>query len=186
MATYTVTNELQSMEFHDSVLDNIYMEDKELHMVFSDAILMGRSTVNIKDHIPCSVNTGEDRYACPVLAVSFRNFQIRSVLRGGCRTTDAAGNTIEEYPPRNLSPEEYGPFLQMLLAEKGNQVCGLYYDVETKIYTLCFFMKADPNYYEMEFTADTAVAAFEEFGKEAWYLDSKWRTCREDPKTQNS
>ena len=34
-------------------------------------------------------------------------------------------------------------------------------------------MNTDANYYEIEFTGDSIIAEFEEFGKDAWYLDSK-------------
>lgn len=175
MVGYTLVNELQSIEFHDSALNCAYIEGDELHMVFSDAIIIGHSHLNIEGRIPCSVNNGEDRYACPELAVTIKGFTIHSILRGGCWTRDAAGNTIEEYPPRILSPGEYDGFLQMVLAEKYNNVYGLSYDSEAGIYTLSFFMNADANYYELEFTVETAIAEFEKFGKEAWYLDRKWR-----------
>ena len=63
----------------------------------------------------------------------------------------------------------------MVLTEQGNQVYGLNYNAESMIYTLCFFMNEDANYYEMEFSTKTTIAEFEEFGEEAWYLDSKWK-----------
>lgn len=179
MANYTVINELHSFEFHDSFLDNAYIEDDDLHIVFSDAIIIGHSRLDIQGRIPCSVNHGEDRYACPQLSVTLKGFSIHSVLRYGCRIQDAEGNTIEEYPPHILSPDEYSEFLLKILAAQGNHVYGLTYDTETKIFSLCFCLNADDNYYEMEFTAETAIAQFEAFGKEAWYLDSKWRKYRE-------
>lgn len=172
MAHYTVTNELQSIEFHDSSLDDAYIEDNELHMVFSSAIVIGHSCPELPDRIPCSVNDGEDRYACPHLNVIFRSFGIRSVIRGGCWTQDAEGNSIKKYPPRNLLAEEYDAFLQMVFAEKHNHVYGLSYDAQTSIYTLSFFMNADTNYYKMGLSSETAIAEFEKFGKEAWYLES--------------
>ena len=175
MATYTVINELHAIEFHDSFLEKIEINDNELHMVFSDAIIIGHSRLDIEGRIPCSANCGEDRYACPELDVIIKDFTLLSVLRGGCWTQDAAGNTIEKYPPRNLSPEEYDEFLTMVLTEQGNQVYGLNYNAESMIYTLCFFMNEDANYYEMEFSTKTTIAEFEEFGEEAWYLDSKWK-----------
>lgn len=175
MAAYTVIDELRSIEFHDSCLENAYLADGELHFIFSAAIIIGHSRMDIQGRIPCSLNNGEDRYACPQLSVTIKDFRIRSVLRGGCWSRDAAGNTIEEYPPRNLSPEEYSGFLKMVHAEKCNHVYGLHYDSETGAYTLSFFMNADANYYELEFTAGSSIAEFEAFGEEAWYLDSKWR-----------
>ena len=72
-------------------------------------------------------------------------------------------------------PEEYVEFLQMVFAEKYNHVYGIDFDAETKRYTLSFFMNADANYYEIEFTGNSITAEFDEFGKDAWYLDSKWR-----------
>ena len=59
----------------------------------------------------------------------------------------------------------------MIFAEKYNHVYGITYDAETHRYTLSFFMNADANYYELDFTSDTIIAEFEEFGKEAWYLN---------------
>ena len=175
MAKYTVINELQSFEFHDSFLNHISMDDHDLHMVFTDAIIIGRSRLDIEGHIPCSVNSGEDRYALPDLSIILKGFTIHSVLRGGCWTRDADGNTIEKYPPRNLLPEEYDAFMKMVFAEERNHVYGIIFDAETQRYTLCFFMNVDCNYYEIEFTADTTIAEFDTFGKDAWYLDSKWR-----------
>lgn len=171
MATYSISNELQSIEFHDSFLNHISIEANDLHMVFKDAIIMGHSRLDIAGRIPCSVNPGEDRYACPELKVIVQNFTLHSVLRGGCWATDANGNTIEKYPPRTLLPEEHETFLQMVFSEKWNHVYGITYDAETRRYTLSFFMNADANYYELDFTSDTIIAEFEEFGKEAWYLN---------------
>ena len=171
MAAYTVINELQSIEFHDSFLNHINVEANDLHMVFGSAIIMGHSRLDIAGRIPCSVNPGADRYARPELKVTVQNFTLHSVLRGGCWTTDAQGNTIEKYPPYNLLPEEHAEFLQMVFAEKHNHVYGITYDAETGRYTLSFFMNADANYYEIEFSCSTVIAEFEEFGKEAWYLN---------------
>lgn len=179
MAAHTVINELQAIEFHDSFLSRVYIGEDALHMTFSDAIIIGHSRLDIQGRIPCSVNHGEDRYACPELNVTIKGFTIHSILRGGCWTQDAEGNSIEKYPPHNLLQEEYGAFLQMIFAEKYNQVCGLTYDPEMHRYTLSFFMNADANYYELEFTAETTIAEFEAFGKEAWYLASKWRNRRQ-------
>jgi hypothetical protein len=173
MATYTVINELQAIEFHDSSLNNAYIDAGDLHLVFSSAIIIGHSLLDINGRIPCSVNDGEDRYACPELKVIVHNFILHSVLRGGCWTKDAEGNTIAKYPPRNLLPEEYAEFLQMVFAEKNNHVYGITFDAETQRYTLGFFMNTDANYYEIEFTGDSIIAEFDEFGKDAWYLDSK-------------
>lgn len=181
MARYTLINELRSIEFHDSFLDNAYLAENELHLVFSSAIILGHSFPELTDRIPCSVNAGEDRYACPQLTVTFKNFRFCSVLRGGSWMQDDKGNTIAEYPPRNLSTEEYAAFLEMIPAKKNNHVHGLSFDTETNTYTLCFFMNEDANYYEMEFSSETAIAEFEEFGKDAWYLDSKWRNRRKHP-----
>ena len=180
MATYTVIDELQSIEFHDSSLDNAYINVSDLHLVFSGAIIIGHSRLDIEGRIPCSVNHGEDRYACPELKVTVRDFVLHSVLRGGCWTRDAEGNTIEKYPPRILLPEEYGEFLQMVFAEKNNHVYGLAFDAETQRYTLSFFMNADANYYEIEYTGNSIIAEFDEFGKDAWYLDSKWKNRNEE------
>ena len=179
MATYTVINELQSIEFHDSSLDNAYVDAGDLHLVFTGAIIIGHSRLDIEGRIPCTINPGEDRYALPELKVILKGYAIYSVLRGGCWTRDAEGNTIEKYPPHILLPEEYVEFLQMVFAEKYSHVYGIDFDAETQRYTLSFFMNADANYYEMEFSAETAIAEFEEFGKEAWYLDSKWRGHRD-------
>lgn len=175
MATYIVINELQSIEFHDSFLSNTYIDAGNLHLVFSSAIIIGHSRLDIEGRIPCSVNHGEDRYACPELKVTVHDFVLHSVLRGGCWTRDAEGNTIEKYPPRILLPEEYVEFLQMVFAEKNNHVYGIDFDAETERYTLSFFMNADANYYEIEFTGNSIIAEFDEFGKDAWYLDSKWK-----------
>ncbi len=179
MAKYTVINELQSIEFHDSSLDNAYIDAGDLHLVFSSAIIIGHSRLDIEGRIPCSVNHDEDRYACPELNITLKGYTIHSVLRGGCWTQDAEGNSIEKYPPRNLLPKEYDAFLQMVFSEKCNHVYGITFDTETQRYTLSFFMNADANYYEVEFTVDTAIAEFEEFGEDAWYLDSKWRNRNE-------
>lgn len=175
MSAYTFINELQSIEFHDSFLKHISMEAPDLHMVFEDAIIIGHSRLDIAGRVPCSINSGEDRYACPELKVTVHDFVLHSVLRGGCWTRDAEGNTIEKYPPCNLLPEEYVEFLQMVFAEKYNHVYGIDFDTETQRYTLSFFMNADANYYEIEFTGDSIIAEFDEFGKNAWYLDSKWK-----------
>ena len=175
MAAYSVIDELQSIEFHDSTLNLICAKGDSLHMVFTDAIIIGQSRLDIPGRVPCTVNSGEDRYALPELKVTLKGFSIHSVLRGGCWTRDADGNSIEKYPPRNLLPEEYEAFMQMVFAEEYNLVYGIYFDPEQNRYTLCFFMNIDANYYELEFTADTVIAEFESFGKEAWYLDSKWR-----------
>ena len=180
MATYTVIDELQSIEFHDSSLDNAYFDAGNLHLVFSSAIIIGHSRLDIEGRIPCSVNHGEDRYACPELKVTVHNFVLHSVLRGGCWARDAEGNTIEKYPPRILLPEEYVEFLQMVFAEKYNHVYGIDFDAETQRYTLSFFMNADANYYEIEFTGNSITAEFDEFGKDAWYLDSKWKRRNEE------
>ncbi len=180
MATYTVINELQSIEFHDSSLDNAYIDANNLHLVFSDAIIIGHSRLDIEGRIPCSANHGEDRYACPKLKVTVHGFVLHSVLRGGCWTRDAEGNTIKKYPPRILQPEEHEEFLQMVFAEKYNHVYGLDFDAETQRYTLCFFMNADTDYYEIEFTGSSIIAEFDAFGKDAWYLDSKWKDRSED------
>lgn len=180
MATYRVINELQSIEFHDSFLDKAYLDAGSLHMVFSDAIIIGHSRLDIAGRIPCSVNHGEDRYACPKLYVTVMGYTIHSILRGGCWAQDAEGNTIEKYPPHNLLPEEFDSFMQAVFSEKHNQVYGMTFDTETQRYTLCLFLNADANYYEMEFSAETTIAEFEEFGKDAWYLDSKWRNRSEN------
>lgn len=180
MVTYTVINELQSIEFHDSFLNYISMEARNLHMVFSDAIIIGHSRLDIAGRIPCSINSGEDRYACPELKVTVHDFVVHSVLRGGCWSRDAEGNTIEKYPPRNLLPEEYAKFLQMVFAEKYNHVYGMDFDAETQRYTLSFFMNADANYYEIEFTGNSIIAELDEFGKDAWYLDSKSKNRNEE------
>lgn len=178
MARYCVINELQSIDFHDSFLDSICIENEELHMVFSDAIIIGHSCPEIESHIPCSVNSGEDRYACPDLKVTVPDFTIHSILRGGCWTQDAEGNSVEKYPPRNLHPDEYAGFLQMIFAGKNNHVYGITFDAETQRYALSFFMNSDANYYEIEFAGDAIVAEFDEFGKEAWYLD-RYRKIRQ-------
>lgn len=173
MATYTVINELQSIEFHDSFLNHISIEANDLHMVFEDAIIMGHSRLDMKGRIPCSVNHGEDRYARPALTVTVHDFVLHSVLRGGHWTRDAEGNTIEKYPPRFLLPGEYAEFLQMAFAEKYSHVNGMAFDTETQRYNLGFVINADANYYEIEFSGNSIIAEFDEFGKDAWYLDSK-------------
>lgn len=175
MATYSIINELQSIEFHDSSLNLLRMDNNSLHMVFTDAIIIGQSRLDIPGRVPCTVNAGEDRYALPELKITLKGFTIHSVLRGGCWTRDADGNTIEKYPPRNLLSEEYESFMQMVFAEENNLVYGITFDSESNRYSLCFFMNMDANYYEIEFTADTAITEFDAFGKEAWYLDRKWR-----------
>ncbi|MBE6959623.1 MAG: hypothetical protein E7448_02735 [Ruminococcaceae bacterium] len=171
MANYCVVNELRSINFHDSLLNRICIESDNLQMFFVDAIIIGHSCPEIESHIPCSVNSGEDRYACPELKVTVHNFTMHSVLRGGCWTQDAEGNMVEKYPPRNLLPEEYAEFMQMAAAEKNNLVYGITFDTETHRYALSFFMNADANYYEIEFTGNAIVAEFDEFGNEAWYLE---------------
>lgn len=180
MAAYTVINELQSIEFNDSLLESVCMEGTRLRMVFSDAIIIGHSCLDIEGRVPCSVNSGADRYACPVLTLTLEGVQIRFILRGGCWSKDAQGNTIEDYPPRKLTPEEYGGFAQMVPAGGSNLVYGLSYDAEIGAYTISFFMDADPQYYEIEFTAETAIAEFEEFGRDAWYLARRWEKPTEN------
>lgn len=179
MVTYSVINELQSIEFHDSYLDEAYPDAVGLHMVFSDAIIIGHSRLDIAGRIPCSVNHGEDRYACPELHITAIGYTIHSILRGGCWARDTEGNTTEKYPPRHLLPDEYDAFLQMVFPEKYNHVYGITFDAETQRFTLSFFMNADANYYEVEFSAETTISEFEKFGKDAWYLDSKWRNRHE-------
>lgn len=180
MAAYTVINELQSMDFHDSFLESLRMEGTQLRMVFTNAIIIGHSRPDMKGRVPCSVNSGADRYAFPLLVVKLEGFQIRSVLQGGYQVIDDQGNILNAHLPHKLSPEEYGKLPEMVIAEEGSPVMGLFQDTETGIYTLALMMNADADYYEIEFTAETAIAEFEEFGREAWYLDDEWETQTED------
>lgn len=175
MARYTVINELQSIEFHDSVLQAVSIHDGNLYMVFSDAIIIGQSFPEKKDRNRCSVNDGEDRYACPHLAVAFQSFQTRSIIKCGFLTQDHKGNIIDQCPSLTLSADEYDVFWGLVLAEKDIQVNGLSYDKATGTSTLCIFLNHGTDCYEVTLSAETSIVEFEEFGKEAWYLDSKWR-----------
>ena len=161
--SYTMINELMAIEFHDSSLESMRIEGDELRMVFSGAIIVGRSRPGIEGRIRSSVNSGEDRYAIPELRVALRGYAIRSLAR----------EDRDAHAMRELLAGEYGSFFSMI--EGFNHVYSLSYDPADDTYCLGFILNAEDCYYEMQFSAETAIAEFEEFGKDAWYLEDKWR-----------
>lgn len=174
MAHYCVIDELRAMEFHDSILNAVSINGSELRMVFSDAIITGRSFPE-KDRIRCSVNDGEDRYACPHLTVTFHEFETQAIIKLGFMSQDAQGNIIAQRPTVTLAADEHDAFWKYICSVKVIQVNGLSFDEENGTWTLCILPDYGIDCYEVTFCSIKNIAEFDEFGKEAWYLDSKWR-----------
>lgn len=174
MAHYCVIDELRAMEFHDSILNAVSINGGEVRMVFSDAIIIGQSFPE-KDRIRCSVNDGEDRYACPHLTVTFHGFETQSIIKLGFMSLDAQGNIIAQRPTVTLAADEHDAFWKYICSVKVIQVDGLSYDEENRTWTLCILPDYGMDCYEVTFRSNNSIAEFDEFGKEAWYLDSKWR-----------
>lgn len=166
---FTLKDDLKSIDFHDSHLTALRLEGDTLRAAFCNAVVIGRSCPELPAHIPCPLNDGEDRYAAPVLGVTFQGVTDLRILRGGCWQCLPDGGRVEIYPPRNLEPGEFPGFFRSVGAESGDLVYGL--TAEGDRYTLSFWLDAGNDYYELSFTAAHTAAQWESFGGEAWYLE---------------
>lgn len=175
MARYCVINELRAMEFHDSILNTVSINGNEVRMVFSDAIITGQSFPEKKDRLRCSVNDGEDRYACPHLTVTFHSFKTQAIIKLGYTAQNDQGDIIAQCPTVTLAADEHDAFWKYICSAKVIQVNCLAYDEVTGTWTLCILPDYGMDCYEVTFCSKKNIAEFDEFGKEAWYLDSKWR-----------
>lgn len=184
MSKYALLNDINSIEFHDSNLEDVHWTEDTLTFLFSSVIIVGHSCPGLSNHPPCSLNTGEDRYAMPCLTLTLRDYQIHSILRGVCWSQDAEGNSIEKYPPRLLKPTEYADLLNLIhnSHQRLNHVYGIHFEEEKQCYNLAFFLNQDVNYYEIDFSARQICAQWEEYGDIAWYV----KNYRRHKKAQNS
>ena len=132
MARYTVTNELTSLEFETSWLENVTMTDTELTLTFREAIVVGNSQSDFHQCKPCSCNNGPDRYALPQLVLTFKNYKILSILieEKHIHNSDCSDYTI--IPARVFSPEEGRRFMEQLMAHPSSWVYYLGYYQDTQ------------------------------------------------------
>lgn len=181
MEKYTLHNDLRSVDFHDSCLTGAERSGDRLRLTFTQAVVIGHSCPELKSHIPCPLNRGEDRYAAPRLMLELREYRIRSILCGGCWSRDDGGGYVEKYPPRLLEPAEYDGLWENISAsamDGGNFVCGLQWDGENKRGNLSFVLNRGADYYEAEFTAGEITARWERYGDIAWYVEEYRRRLR--------
>lgn len=72
MSQYSTEDEIASFEFHDSIIKSIVFSSSDMAWQIQDAVVIGKSCPDIPNRISNTLNTGDDRYAEPVLVLIFR------------------------------------------------------------------------------------------------------------------
>jgi hypothetical protein len=171
MSRYTTKDEIASFEFHDSIIKSISFNGSDMKWEIKSAIVIGNSCPEIPNRKINSLNLGEDRYAEPIFGLTFNNYKIVSLERGGCYTLENNIQT-EIYPPKYLDREEFISVLQDVANDNGNTVYSMNInDNDGKSISFEFFGGTDPQYYTIELLTDRTVEEWDMFGKEAWYLE---------------
>lgn len=170
MAKYTVTNELKSLEFETSCLENIAMTGTELTLTFREAIVVGNSQSGFHQCKPCSCNNGPDCYALPKLTVTFRNYNILSILIEEKNIRNSDNSDASVIPARVFSPEERHAFMAQLMTHPSSWVYYLGYYQDTPMIYMAFTPEFSAETHEIWFTAEENIAQWEAFGDIAFYL----------------
>ncbi len=169
MAHYKVIDELESFDFHDAYFRSVVFDGNTMIWKIKDAIVIGRSRLEIPDLKPCSCNTGEDRYAEPILQLTFKNYAIKSIRRGGGYSVKDGIRT--EIPVEYLDNKSFQSCLLEVVDSKKNTINYMGIDKDDGCIGLALLGGREYDFYIMQFTAAHVVAEWEAFGKEAWYLE---------------
>ncbi|MBQ8935025.1 MAG: hypothetical protein IJ049_01290 [Oscillospiraceae bacterium] len=151
--------------FHDSTFGSVLFEKADMMWEICGAIVIGHSCPEVTNRVPSSANDGEDRYADPTLKLTFCNYKIISVLRGGGWSIDNKGNRTE-YPEQELEHK----YFREILKEAVENVSEIMSFIRKKD-QFVFDIIGREDYYKLTFQADQVIAEWESLGEEAWYLE---------------
>lgn len=157
--TYTLKDDLRSIDFHDSILTGAELAGDTLTLTFRRAVIIGHSCPELESHIPCPLNDGEDRYAAAELVLRLEKVQDLTVL------------SQSRLLFRTLVPGQLPGFFQTIRENPlQNHVNGLSLE-GSGVLTLNFWLQPHGKFYELTCTPGSFTAGWDAYGKIAWYVE---------------
>ena len=156
-------DELSTFEFHDAGLYSAKFSENDMIWELKYVSVHGAETSENKI---CPLNPGRDRYAEPVMRLTFHNCQLAELWEYTPMTL-AEDETWIENPKKNIGLDAFSGIVN---AVGNGTIVLLYMGKEPDGRIACEINDRHSGIYLLIFSAESLIAEWEKFGQDAWYL----------------
>lgn len=155
---YKSINELDKFNLHDTELEKIKFDGKDMIWILKNA------NVTVKN----SQNNNKNDMCVNMMKLTFKNIKIKNFVWLGSETRDEIGNLVEQ--TKCIEVKEQNSINELKKSLK--RYCYIFGDKEIKNkeqYSYLFTMNTEEGVFEFILLFKTAVAEWNEYSGKSWY-----------------